>query len=257
MSTIVQMPVRVNPPPADTGETISPGCASLLMACVMSSVLIPACSSRVAIENDRLRLENQSLKSQVESLSAINAELAAKLNESSAARLAPMDADVLAALPRVASIEFDTLTGFFPGDRAKPATSVHVFVRPLDGRRRFVQAVGTFAVEAMIVPEEVGTDDGTMGTATEASPRVQLVRRLTPGEVREAYRSGLTGTHYEIELPLDAPLKERGATILVRAEFTDAVTGTVHKAEKLVKVPAAKAKPGPAGTVNAREASSR
>ena len=28
MSTIVQMPVRVKPPPADTGEIISPGCAS-------------------------------------------------------------------------------------------------------------------------------------------------------------------------------------------------------------------------------------
>ena len=32
MSTMVQMPVRVKPPPADTGETISPGCASLEIA---------------------------------------------------------------------------------------------------------------------------------------------------------------------------------------------------------------------------------
>ena len=31
MSTIVPMPVRVNPPPAETGETISPGCASFEM----------------------------------------------------------------------------------------------------------------------------------------------------------------------------------------------------------------------------------
>ena len=30
MSTMVQMPVRVKPPPADTGETISPGWAALL-----------------------------------------------------------------------------------------------------------------------------------------------------------------------------------------------------------------------------------
>ena len=34
MSTIVQMPVRVNPPPADTGDTISPGCASLVVAII-------------------------------------------------------------------------------------------------------------------------------------------------------------------------------------------------------------------------------
>ena len=32
MSTIVQMPVRVNPPPAETGDTISPGCASFEIA---------------------------------------------------------------------------------------------------------------------------------------------------------------------------------------------------------------------------------
>ena len=32
MSTIVATPVRVKPPPADTGEIISPGCASLEMA---------------------------------------------------------------------------------------------------------------------------------------------------------------------------------------------------------------------------------
>ena len=32
MSTIVQMPVRVKPPPADTGEIISPGCASFEIA---------------------------------------------------------------------------------------------------------------------------------------------------------------------------------------------------------------------------------
>ena len=32
MSTMVQMPVRVKPPPADTGDTISPGCASLEIA---------------------------------------------------------------------------------------------------------------------------------------------------------------------------------------------------------------------------------
>ena len=32
MSTIVQMPVRVKPPPAETGEIISPGCASFEMA---------------------------------------------------------------------------------------------------------------------------------------------------------------------------------------------------------------------------------
>ncbi len=128
--------------------------AAALAACL---VLLPACSSsRIEKENDRLREENQSLRSQVEQLSATNAELNAKLNEAAATRTAPMDSDVLAALPRVASIELGTLTGFFPGDRGKPATSVNVYIRPLDGRQRFTQAVGTLEVEVFLIPPGPG-----------------------------------------------------------------------------------------------------
>ena len=36
---------------------------------------------------------------------------------------------------------------------------------------------------------------------------------------------------------LDKPLKDRSVSILVRAEFTDALTGVTHKVEKLVKPP--------------------
>ena len=42
MSTTVQMPVRVKPPPADSGETISPGCASLV-------VITPANGARTMV----------------------------------------------------------------------------------------------------------------------------------------------------------------------------------------------------------------
>lgn len=194
---------------------------------------LSACSSRVEIENDRLREENQSLKQQVETLTGANAELNAKLSEATSAHAAPMQADVLAALPRVASIDVDNLSGYYPGDRAQPATSVRIFLRPFDGRRRFVQAVGNVAVEALIIPNGVGAADGT--EASNLPPRAQLVANLTPTQLREAYRSGITGTHYEIDLMLAAPMPDRSATILVRAQFTDAVTGVVHKAERLIK----------------------
>lgn len=197
------------------------------------AAFLPACSSaRIAKENDRLREENQSLKTQVDSLTATNAELSAKLKELAEKPTAPMDADALAALPRVASIEVANLTGFYPGDREKPATSIHIYLRPLDGRQRFTQAVGAIAAEAFLFTDTVGIEE-----QSGAMPRAQLARRLSPIEVREAYRSGLTGTHYEIELPLDKPLKDRNVSILVRAEFTDALTGVTHKVEKLVKPP--------------------
>ncbi len=47
MSTIVPMPVRVKPPPADIGETISPSCAAL-------TVTIPANGARTTVSS-RLR----------------------------------------------------------------------------------------------------------------------------------------------------------------------------------------------------------
>lgn len=216
-------------------------------------VFLPACgSSRISRENDRLREENQSLRSQIELLTAQKAEVSAKISELMNELSAPKDASVLAALPRVASIEFGTLTGFYPGDRGKPATSVNVYVRPLDGRQRFTQAVGTLEVEVFLIPFDA-TDQ--VGTAA-ATPRAQLSKRLTPTELREAYRSGLTGTHYEVDLPLDTPLKDRNASILVRASFADAVTGVTHTAEKLVKPETFAPKPAPRGDAK-RESASR
>ena len=47
MSTMVQMPVRVKPPPAETGDTISPGCASLEMATPLNGARMTVSSSAV------------------------------------------------------------------------------------------------------------------------------------------------------------------------------------------------------------------
>ena len=47
MSTIVPMPVRVKPPPAETGDTISPSCAAL-------TVTMPPNGARTTVSS-RLR----------------------------------------------------------------------------------------------------------------------------------------------------------------------------------------------------------
>ena len=47
MSTMVQMPVRVKPPPADTGDTISPGWASFEIATPENGARITMSSSAV------------------------------------------------------------------------------------------------------------------------------------------------------------------------------------------------------------------
>ncbi len=52
MSTIVQMPVRVKPPPADTGDTISPGCASFEIATPLNGARMIVLSRSVCCSVD-------------------------------------------------------------------------------------------------------------------------------------------------------------------------------------------------------------
>ena len=76
MSTIVQMPVRVNPPPADTGDTISPGCASLVIATplngarmTVSSMLV--CSSATCCSATLTCSRSAAMRASIESNSAL------------------------------------------------------------------------------------------------------------------------------------------------------------------------------------------
>lgn len=180
-------------------------------------------------ENDRLRAENLDLRNQVDALSAQQRELAAKLSEANQARQAALDPQVLDALPRVASIEIDSLSGFLPGDVAKPAKSVGIYLVPRDGRRRFVPAVGTLTVEVRHMPALSAGESG------RPEQEFTLHADLTPTQLRDAYRSGITGTHYAVELPLPQALPARDATLLLRATFADAITGQTYTCERIVK----------------------
>ena len=169
-------------------------------------------SSTVAAENDRLRREVVELNTQVKSLEAEKAELTAKL--ASGGSLSP---EAAAALPALASLELGSLCGYTPTDPAKPATGIDIYLEPRDGRGRFVQAVGTLRVR--ILPAGEGSAAG--------APLAQVT--LSPLQLRDAYRSAFTGTHYTVSVPLAPPRQRVAATI--RAELTDAISGTVYTAE--------------------------
>lgn len=175
--------------------------------------------SSASAENDRLRRERLELQARVADLEAQRDELRAKLAE--AGRGGPLPPEALEALPRIASVEIDALSGARPAGQAGPITGVEVALRPLDGRRRFVQAVGTLVVEADLLPP-AGVSD---------APRRVLSRTLGPAELREAYRSGIAGTRYSVELPAEPPITARSGTLVVRVELRDALTGESHRAE--------------------------
>ena len=214
-------------------------------------------------DNDALRRERIELRDRIAALESQLAEANAKIAESRRALASPLPPEVVAALPRVASVEIGTFTGFAPPDPASAIESIAVYVRPLDGLRRFTQGVGTLAVEATVLgPLEAGSPSSREreSTASEGESggtgSERLARVLSPAELREAYRSGITGTHYEVQLPLARPATDRARRVLVRVEFTDALTGEVHRAEKLTRAlaPARSASPSAASGVGTLQA---
>lgn len=173
--------------------------------------------------NDELRRENLDLKKQIETLTRDRDDLRAKLAEESQARLGALKPEVLEALPVCAGLEIEKLSGLEPAERTVPATGVVAYLRPVDARGRVVQIVGTMDVEATWLAGGAGKGE---------SPRTIARARLSPAELREAYRSGMMGSGYTVELPLDQPIADRAGTLVIRAEFADALTGKVWKAEQ-------------------------
>lgn len=174
-------------------------------------------------ENESLRARVKDLSEQLALASAERDELRVKLKSSIEPAAGAAAAEVAAATPRVVAMEIDTFSGYVPSNEKLPATGVVAYLRTLDGRRRFTQAVGTLVVEIWSSPD-VGGSGG--------SPLSRLT--LSPAQVREAYRSSLTGTHYAVELLLPSPLaRTPGApdANVLRATFTDAMSGEAVRAE--------------------------
>ena len=125
---------------------------------------------------------------------------------------APNDAEAVAATPVITSIEIDRLSSLNPNLPDQPATSISIYVTTLDGRERFTQAVGTLEVTATL-----------KGAVTPFASA-----RLGPAALRDAYRSGVMGTVYELTLPLEPRIVRvagKPTTIVIDATFSDAITG--------------------------------
>lgn len=213
-------------------------------------------SKSVEQANDDLRRENLELKKQVETLSGERDELRVKLADEARVREAALtggaaelglSAEALAALPRCIGIEIDGLSGAVPAEGNGPVKGVVVYIRPFDGKKRFVQAVGTMRVEAFALPAGVRarSEDAAAGLngagsqpagygagRSEHEPRLIAGRTLSALEVREAYRAGFMGTWYVVELPVTGAV-ERYGTVVLRVEFADALSGKVWKAERV------------------------
>lgn len=208
----------------------------MLVALVGVLTLLPGCNvggtSSTSAENDRLRRETLQLRRDLDRAEGEKAELRVKLGESERSRTAALDPAVLDAIPRITRIEFGILSGV--DDASRSPRLVRFDLATLDGRGRFTQAVGTMTVEAAVLPT-IGPDPSPT-PADAPLPGVLLAKRtLTPAELREAYRSGLTSASYVIEAEPMQPVPESGDLVL-RVSFSDALTGQTHTATKVTRI---------------------
>lgn len=198
----------------------------VLLGAISCITALPACRvggySKPERENESLRTRVKDLSEKLALASAERDELRVKLWNTLEPAGGAAKVEVIAATPSIVALEIDSFSGYVPADEKLPATGAVAYVRTLDGRRRFTQAVGTLIVEIWSNP---ATDMG-------GAPLSRIT--LTPSQLREAYRSSLTGTHYAVELLLPSPIV-RSATVadtsVLRATYTDAITGEVVKAE--------------------------
>jgi hypothetical protein len=174
-------------------------------------VLLAGCGTKASRHNAVLLAENEALKEENEALTARVCELEAALAE---AQTAPGDRavspEVVAATPHVAVVEIDRRSHARDDNEDGRLDELQVYVKPLDGRRRFIQLAGSLTVTATVVPPD-------------AAPIVLARAELGPAELRDAYRSSFMGTHYRVVLPLPAEVPDGPAAVGVT--YTDGHTG--------------------------------
>lgn len=200
---------------------------------LLGTFALPACSSKKSFENenDDLRRRVATLENEVAAARARAVEAESKLAEFARARESTDQGQALEALPRCAGISIGRFSGFVRPDTGDRANAIDVYVKPFDGRQRFVQVAGSLRVEALLLPEKLGAE------STDTAGRRLALAELTPDQVREAYRSSPLGTHYYVRLELPSDAGSLKGTLVLRAELREPIAGQVHRVETIVSTP--------------------
>jgi len=199
-------------------------CAPALTACKWT-LLSPT-------PDDDRRRQVRDLKEEVKELEAKRTELKENIAQLTKpiAESSTRDAEIVEATPLLVGV---TISGHFgpskstaqtPNGSAEsaPVTGCEAVISlyPSDGRDRFLQIVGRASVSVF----QLGADGKSQNLGQ---------RDYSPVEVRDAWRMGLGwgGTHYTLEVPLEATGWKCEGTVTVKLEFTDGITGNKFDAQ--------------------------
>lgn len=207
---------------------------STAAACVCLSALVAGCArARIggSTPPDRviaqLRQENAALRQEVDRL---NVQIEARLAELEAQqsrqnRPAPTD-----DIPRLHRIVLASLSGAVDSDQDGRDDLLRLYVVPRDQHDRVLPVEGTAILQAVRI--EPGQD-----------AQVLAHRTFNADEFRAAYRSGLAGTHYTLELPLPP---ESSGELTVKVTLADAATGIVLSVQRPFRLRPASSPQAPA-----------
>lgn len=216
--------------------------AVALLASCQGKVLSPTPGDQLRRRNAELEAQVSALELQVSesrtSMASLQSQLAQAKSasgtmpgaEGAARELSP---EALEATPHLARISV--------GSRSHTDTPLsgegcvaRIYMEPQDGLGRFMQVVGTVSATLYWVRP---------GCEAEAIS----CKEFGPLAIRDAYRSGFGGTHYTLEWPVElkVPITQPdggaarvewtcGDGVEVRLEFTDARSGRVFMAQRIL-----------------------
>jgi hypothetical protein len=186
----------------------------LTSACHQATILVPT-------TEDGLRAQLRDRTSEVESLKLANAQLEQQLGECAkgAEARTGISAEAIEATPRLVSLRIGTLSHFEAGADASGACVATVYIEPQDGLGRFLQIVGALELAAFEL-SSTGVSKA-LGSAT-----------FSPLAVRDAWRGGITGSHYTFAMPLSTAAWNCSGSVTLRASFVDGLTGATLSAQR-------------------------
>lgn len=194
-------------------------------AILLATGLLTACVGQQSLgqENDRLRERVLELETQLQHETRQNTTLRARLQRTEP-NVPADEQEIQANTPYVAEITIDRLSHARDTNDDGEPDELLVYVEPIDGWGRFTQIVGTLSVHAAVLPADA--DAQTIG-------RVQL----DPANLRRAYRSSFTGTHYTVTVPISMAEGFTAKECIVHAQFVDGHTGWRYVAERRIDLP--------------------
>ena len=201
--------------------------AGAVCSAVVVCALCAACESdkNFINENDRLRARVTELEKQLQAAERRGRELEGRLQQL-AGEHAGVSESVLMNTPHLADVTIGRLSHVRDTNGDGRPDVLTVYVNTFDGRGRFIQVTGELSVTASAIPADA-----------DVNQPMQIGHvRLDPEQLREAYRSGITGTHYAVDVPIDWPATPNVSSVRITAVLRPGYSDRSLMSERLINV---------------------